>query len=371
MSRHMLWTCAALCLSQEGGARPAQRCRTLSCVALVCRRVGKASIEVRGTPLAEHLPAVSLSSLLATPAPAKRGAVAAGAAGAAGVYSISLAGPQGAACRPGPAPTPYVWTVRSTNGSEIRDLDLFLAAPMHLLVAASDLSYAAHAHGEPAAPPSAAAAKAPAAKPAAAGAAAPMLMPAAAPTPAAPVATAAGESDGAHAAHGRRLLLARAPAARALAASGPARPPPAAGASQGAGGSMGGMDMSSIGMGGMGMSSMTMGTAPAAGAAGAMPPAAGGATAGHGAPAAKAAPAPAKAGPAPAAAGGGQSTGGGSMAGMDMADFAPGSKFGPSLSAGAVMPKAGVYALVAQMRRGRELILAPFYVDCAGAPQAP
>lgn len=42
------------------------------------------------------------------------------------------------------------------------------------------------------------------------------------------------------------------------------------------------------------------------------------------------------------------------------------STFGPELSADVPLPSAGVYALVAQMRRGEEIIVAPFYVRCSG-----
>ncbi|GBF99010.1 hypothetical protein Rsub_11814 [Raphidocelis subcapitata] len=46
-----------------------------------------------------------------------------------------------------------------------------------------------------------------------------------------------------------------------------------------------------------------------------------------------------------------------------------GARFGPVILAEAPMPRAGVYALVAQLRRGKELILLPFYVNCSGPAQ--
>lgn len=42
-----------------------------------------------------------------------------------------------------------------------------------------------------------------------------------------------------------------------------------------------------------------------------------------------------------------------------------GEAFGPQVSAEITLPEAGVYVLVGQLRRGEELILAPFYISCA------
>jgi hypothetical protein len=40
--------------------------------------------------------------------------------------------------------------------------------------------------------------------------------------------------------------------------------------------------------------------------------------------------------------------------------------FRPQVSAEITLPEAGVYMLVGQLRRGDALILAPFYISCAG-----
>jgi hypothetical protein len=61
------------------------------------------------------------------------------------------------------------------------------------------------------------------------------------------------------------------------------------------------------------------------------------------------------------------------MAGMDMGEHsqhaALSGGFGPRITADVAFPKRGVYALVGQLRRGDELILLPFFVNCTGAPQ--
>jgi len=47
-------------------------------------------------------------------------------------------------------------------------------------------------------------------------------------------------------------------------------------------------------------------------------------------------------------------------------EHATGATFGPAVTAEVTFPKAGLYVLIGQLRRGDELILAPFYVDCGG-----
>jgi hypothetical protein len=261
---------------------------------LAAGRVGKTTVAVRSTPLVDFQPAVSLASLAA---PATAG-------GAAPLYTATLAGPQGAACRAGPKPMRYTWTLTRTapggKAAPMTDLETYLGAPMHLLVASSDLSFAGHVHGM-AAPPAAAAATATSAKQAAAPAAAP--------------AAGAGGMDMSgmgsmggmdHSSHGRRRMHLRMRLRMLLQAT------------------MGGMSMPR--------------TAAPKGAA--------------------AAPAPAE-----------DHSAHSDEDHAKMAQPPAGAKFGPGLVADVVMPAKGTYALVAQMRRGKELILVPFYVDCSGPVQ--
>jgi hypothetical protein len=132
---------------------------------------------VRSGPIVLPLqPLVSLASLLvplppgaAAPAPAALAAAAAAAAAGGGgpssVYIVTLAGPQGPACRPGPHPHEFTWTILEAPAPgapgaprPVTDLRLMLGAPMHLVVVSADLAYAGHSHGAAAGAPGGAAA---------------------------------------------------------------------------------------------------------------------------------------------------------------------------------------------------------------------
>lgn len=117
---------------------------------------------VRSVPLQpQQQPAVSLRALTVSPAAlnATLAAVSAvGNASLAGLYTATLFGPQGVACRPG-VPQTYVWTLTrkvsryNTSSSSISNLPVsdlrpYYGAPMHLAVVRSDLGYIHHGHGE-------------------------------------------------------------------------------------------------------------------------------------------------------------------------------------------------------------------------------
>lgn len=99
-------------------------------------RVGATTLSVRGVPLADPLPAVNLTSLVLPGASA--GALA-------GAYVATLTGPQGSACRPGPRPQPYAWTLSfvpagsagaAAQPQPVTDLDLYYGEPIKVAAAA-------------------------------------------------------------------------------------------------------------------------------------------------------------------------------------------------------------------------------------------
>jgi hypothetical protein len=132
-------------------------------------------VTVRGVPLMPQQPAVSLRSLLVTPAAARNASIPiipsriAGLSGirssssssiannTPGYYTATVLGPQGAACKPGSAAT-YVWTLtrpvsryNTTNSifnQPVNDLRPYYGAPMHLAILRSDLGYIQHVHGD-------------------------------------------------------------------------------------------------------------------------------------------------------------------------------------------------------------------------------
>jgi hypothetical protein len=132
-----------------------------------------AVVTVNGVPLKQHQPAVSLRSLLinqtlnsssssssinssSSSSSGLVGRFSNGGNVGPGVYTVTLFGPQGSACKPG-SPVTHVWTFTtrvkkaysSTMISQpVNDLRPYYGAPMHLAVVSSNLGYIMHAHGE-------------------------------------------------------------------------------------------------------------------------------------------------------------------------------------------------------------------------------
>jgi hypothetical protein len=114
-------------------------------------KAGVTLLYVRPTPVSKSQQrAVSLSSLVVPPPGA--GAVGGGPANGT-IYSASLAGPQGADCHVN-EPQEFVWTISQVKPGGTRepvsDLVPLFGAPMHVAIVSADLSYASHAHGQPA-----------------------------------------------------------------------------------------------------------------------------------------------------------------------------------------------------------------------------
>jgi hypothetical protein len=228
-----------------------------------------------------------------------------GTLGGGAVYEAVLDGPQGTACSPGPRPQAYTLTLSRREAGAAAPVSDLETYLGAPMHLATIASDLTYAGHTHGTLPKAASCSGTATGAGGDG------------TARAALAAPAGE----HAAHGRRLLLAS-PARRTLAQATIA-------AGSGHGDQQHDMD-------GMDMDGMDMGDAEETGGAGAAPPHSGGAGAAaehaqHAAPA--------------------------------------GARFGPVVLAEAPMPRAGVYALVAQLRRGKELILLPFYVNCSGPAQ--
>lgn len=118
-----------------------------------------AVVTVRSVPLQRQQPAVSLQSLVVKQSSGNLTSRGSNSSSGGNAYTVTVFGPQGAACKPGSAST-YVWTFThqlrkpntssssSTVSQPVNDLRPYYGAPMHLAVVSSDLSRIAHVHGD-------------------------------------------------------------------------------------------------------------------------------------------------------------------------------------------------------------------------------